>query len=164
MPQLLPQNTPPSDIPKRHYSVGLVTGISALLLLVVVVVRLEQKKPVSSVKQQATTIISSTPLSYNDFSGRVTSVNSDDQSLSVVLTGTDSSGKTFHKNYLVATDAATVLQELPGNVPIINGETPANPPILLHDISPDATVVVAGSENLAPLANFTATKIILIKN
>lgn len=95
-----------------------------------------------------------TPDSYNDVIGIIRVTH--DTSLTVEFKGIDHSGKMFSKVFRVQTDNKTDIQ-----VQTTKNNERVFSPARLSDMKVGDTVFVAADKNIAPLNEFTATKIYL---
>jgi len=142
---LKPQPTWPKTILTGLAIVGCITLISYLATR-------DGRSPVQSTTGAPKA--SATPTAYSDTTGKVVSIDSD--SINVTFTGTSSSGDSFEKNFRVATSSTTDFKKISLN----NGQRTYTA-MQRNDIKVGDTIYIANSENIAPLTEFTATKVYL---
>lgn len=129
------------------------------MVIVAVIVGLvtRQHQPPPATTNHSKVTVTSTPLSYSNFIGQVKSI--DGQRITVLFRGTDPEGRPMEKTYQVTIDQATELKTVQA------GEnTNAIGALVLADLQPESTVLIAGADNLADISAFTATKLFAYRN
>lgn len=146
---------PSSSTPRRRWPVKAVIGLCVVVIAVLIglSIRRHQAPSVTNNRTGATP----TPSSYTDFIGQVTNI--DGQLVTVLFRGTDPNGQPMQKTYQITIDKTTELKTMPAN-----SNTNTTGSLALADLQPNATVLVAGSGDLAGVSSFTATKLFAFRN
>lgn len=140
--------------PRRTWPRELVGGIvfAGLVIVIGILIGLNSRQTVTPVV--TTTTITATPESYNDFVGTVAAT--EPGAVLVELNGTTKTGQPFSTTYRVLIDAETDLKKI-----TTEKQERVLKPLQLNEVTIGQTLFVAGAENIAPLSEFTATKVYL---
>lgn len=126
--------------------------VSVILLLVIL--SIGRRRPTPTQTQTRSPIVVETPQSFTDFIGPVSAVTPAGLEIQMTIVG---AGAATIKTYRVAVDDRTAVQSaqyLPTG--------PSYKPLAVKDIKVGDRIQVFGSNNLAALTEFTATKILKI--
>lgn len=148
------QNLQQTPNRSRRWLVEFVAGGIALIAFIAVLLIPGRQQPPPQQSVIATPGVTSTPLNFSDFSGRVISTKG--STVTVLFRGLSTTGTVIEKTYVVTVDQATELQSLA----LKDGKT-STAPITVTNLKPNDLVFVAGSGNLATVNAFTANKILL---
>ncbi len=136
------------------WPIELVGGLAFVVVVVIIGILVSQHSGQPTGNTASTVKVSPTPDSYNDYIGTVTAV--DAGGVSVAFQGTAASGRAFTKLFQVIVDKTTEVKK----ILTVNNQRVLSP-IALTDISIGSTVFIAADKNIAPLTEFTATKLYL---
>ncbi len=148
-------NLSPTPLTHQQF-LNRVTVLALLIgvILLLVILSIGRRRPAITPNQNRSPIVIETPQSFTDFIGPVTAVTAAGFNVQMTII---SAGSSTTKTYRVSLDRRTTVSSV--------RYLPAGPnykPLAVKDIKVSDRVQVFGSENLAALTEFTATKLLKI--